>query len=70
MNYPSFPYPKGKHIKLKFLTEKLFWQYHEKFKDRNHKNMVVILGYWTKCDSDEFIAECTINNTHQIKFLK
>lgn len=70
MNYPSFPYPNGKHVKLKFLTQELFWKYYKKFKDRNHKNMVVILGHWTESDSDEFIAECTINNTRQIKFLK
>ncbi len=70
MNYPSFPYPKGKHVKLKFLTKELFWEYYNKFKDKKHKNMVVILGDWSECESSEFIAECTINNTHQIKFLK
>ncbi|MDR2546814.1 MAG: hypothetical protein LBC96_04785 [Lachnospiraceae bacterium] len=69
MNYPSFPYPNGKYIKLNFLTEKLFWEYYNKFKTTNYKDLIAILGNWTLPQSDEmYIAECTINNSRQIYF--
>ncbi|GIN90402.1 hypothetical protein J6TS1_27800 [Siminovitchia terrae] len=71
MNYPSFPYPNGKHIRLNFSTEKLFWEYYHKFKDTNHKDLIIVLGNWTSSQSNgEYIAECTINSSGQIHFLK
>lgn len=70
MNYPSYPYPNGKLLKLRFASKELFWKYYHKFEDKNPNSFVVILGNWQECDSDEFIAECVINKTRQIYFLE
>lgn len=71
MNYPSFPYLNSKHIKLNFSTEKLFWDYYHKFKDTNHKQLIIVLGDWISLQSNgEYISECTINSSRQIHFLK
>lgn len=70
MNYPS--YPNGKHIKLNFSTEKLFWDYYNKFKgEKKYKELMIVLGNWTLSQSNgEYISECTINSNRQIHFLK
>lgn len=71
MNYPSFPYKNGKHVRLNFSTKELFWTYYHKFKDRNPKDLIIILGNWALSQSNgEYISECTINSSRQIHFLK
>jgi len=71
MNYPSFPYKNGKHVKLHFNTKELFWYFHEKFKTTNHKELIIVLGDWKESyrNDDTAISECTIFNKRQIHFL-
>ncbi|WP_100065885.1 hypothetical protein [Miniphocaeibacter massiliensis] len=70
MNYPSFPYNNGKHIKLNFYNEELYWNFHNKVKFTNHKNLIIVLGNWSIPPKNDFyISECTICNNRQIHFL-
>ena len=72
MNYPSFPYPNGKHIKLNFATEELFWHFYKKFKSTNHKELVIVLGEWTIPTevNNTYMSECTVYKKRQVHFLK
>ena len=70
MNFPAFPYKGGKHIRLNFSTEELFWHYYNKFKDSNHKELVIVLGDWKLSSDDLYISECIITNKRQVHFLK
>lgn len=72
MNYPSFPYQNGKHIKLNFATNELFWYFYNKFKSTNYKELVIVLGEWTIPTevNDTYISECTIYKKRQVHFLK
>ena len=71
MNYPSFPYKNGKHIRIDFEDENLFWEFYRKVKPSNHKELILILGDWkTEKIRDEYIARCTVYRKRQYSFLK
>mgnify|MGYP005749869503 CR=1 FL=1 len=71
MNYPSFPYKNGKHIRIDFEDRDLFWEFYNKVKPSNHKELILILGDWkTGKIGDEYIARCTIYRKMQYSFLK
>jgi hypothetical protein len=72
MNYPSFPYQNGKHIKIKFDNEKLFYYFYKKFKSTTHKELVIVLGDWKIPEgiNGTLISECTIHSKRQVHFLK
>lgn len=71
MNYPSFPYKNGKHIRIDFEDSNLFWEFYNKVKSSNHKELILILGNWkTGRIGDEYIARCTIYKKKQYSFLK
>lgn len=71
MNYPSFPYKNGKHIRIDFEDSKLSWEFYNKVKSSNHKELILILGDWkTGGIGDEYIARCTIYRKRQYSFLK
>ncbi|MCL2222091.1 MAG: hypothetical protein FWC20_07640 [Oscillospiraceae bacterium] len=72
MNYPSFPYEDGKHIKLNFSSDELFWHFYNKFKDTNHKELIIVLGDWRESNEEDngIMAECTIYKKRQIHFIK
>lgn len=71
MNYPSFPYKNGKHIRIDFEDENLFWEFYRKVKPSNHKELILILGDWkTEKTRDEYIARCTVYRKRQYSFLK
>ena len=71
MNYPSFPYPSGKYIRIDFEESKLFWEFYNKVKTSNHKELILVLGDWkTRKVGDDYIAECVIYRNRQYSFLK
>ncbi len=71
MNYPSFPYKHGKYIRIDFEDRKLFWEFYNKVKPSNHKELILILGDWeTGKVGDDYIARCTIYRNRQYSFLK
>mgnify|MGYP000805771000 FL=1 len=71
MNYPSFPYPSGKYIRIDFEKSKLFWEFYNKVKTSNHKELILVLGDWkTRKVGDDYIAECVIYRNRQYSFLK
>lgn len=71
MNYPSFPYKNGKHIRIDFEDSKLFWEFYNKVKTSNHRELILILGDWRSGKvGDECIARCNIYRNRQYSFLK
>ena len=71
MNYPSFPYKNGKHIRIDFEDSELSWEFYNKVKSSNHKELILILGDWkTGGIGNEYIARCTIYRKRQYSFLK
>ena len=71
MNYPSFPYKNGKHIRIDFGNDRLFWEFYNKIKTSNHKELILMLGDWrTGKVGDDCISRCTIYRNRQYSFLK
>lgn len=72
MNSPCFPYPNGKYLKINFSSEKLFWDFYNKLKTSNHRELIIVLGDWKTQDNenDMYMSECIINTKNQIHILK
>ena len=71
MNYPSFPYKNGKHIRIDFKNKDLFWDFYNKVKKSNHKELILVLGEWKRENKGEnYIARCSIFKNRQYSFLK
>lgn len=71
MNYPSFPYNNGKHIRIDFKNKALFWDFYNKVKKSNHKELILVLGEWRRENVGEnYIARCSIFKNRQYSFLK